>query len=53
MRPWLPSQVPRALARDSGTVVLLSPHTEECPYNTTCDDKTSTAHFLVSFCILI
>ena len=25
----------------------------ECPYNTTCNDKTFTTHFLVSFCILI
>ena len=25
----------------------------ECPNYTTCDDKTSTTHFLVPFCILI
>ena len=25
----------------------------EYPYNTTCDNKTSTTHFLVPFCILI
>ena len=27
--------------------------TVKCPYNTTFDDKTSTTHFLVPFCILI
>ena len=28
-------------------------YTVECPNYTTCDDKTSTTHFLVPFCILI
>ena len=32
---------------------IRSVHSVECPNYTTCDDKTSTTHFLVPFCILI